>query len=185
MAMYRDYASDPAVIDDEVVRRHAGDPVCQAPGQRVLIQRVPQPTAAAGRSVPAWHAVAFLLREGIPLDAAFDPPLVEVRVRVFDIESRPRLIRVTPTPRNPVIEGQVRRVFDAMLALQQRADAATAAARNGGSAAKVRLLFDDDDLCSSLLRLQTRGDADCSRTDNQDICPRRLAFRHVHHPSSG
>ena len=54
-----------------------------------------------------------------------------------------------------------------MLALQPRTDATTAAARNGGSAAKVRL--------------QTRGDADRSRTDNQDIGPPRFAFRHVYH----
>jgi hypothetical protein len=53
-----------------------------------------------------------------------------------------------------------------MLALQPRADAATAAARNGGSAAKLRLFFDDDNPGSSLMRLQTSGDADRSRTDN-------------------
>src|SRR5262249_7839701 len=113
-------------------------------GQRMLIQRVPQPTTATGRSVPAWHTVAFLLIEAVPLHAAFDAPLVEVRIRMFDIETCPRLICGTLTPRNPVIESQIRRVFDAMLALQPGADAATAAARNGGSAAKVRLLFDDN-----------------------------------------
>jgi hypothetical protein len=96
----------------------------------------------------------------------FDPPLVEVRIRVFDITARPRLIRSTLTPHNPVIEGQVWRVFDAMLPLQPRADATTASARNGGSAAKVRLFFQDNGLGSSLMHFQTRGDADRSRTDN-------------------
>src|SRR5205823_13840789 len=105
------------------------------------------------------YAVAFLLIEAVPLHAACDPPLVEVRIRVFNIESCPRLIRRALAPRNPVLEGQVRCVFDAMLALQPRADAATAAARNGGSAAKLRLFFDDDHLGSSFMRLQTRSDA--------------------------
>ena len=71
-----------------------------------------------------------------------------------------------------------------MLALQPRTDAATATARNSGSAAQVRLLFEDDDLGSSLMRLQPRGDADRSRTDNHDICLPRCACRHVQHPSS-
>src|SRR5215510_14849883 len=113
--MNRKHTGDSAVFDDEVVRWHVGDPVCQTLGQRVLIQRVPQPATTAGRSMPAWHAVAFLLIEAIPLHAALDSPLVEVRIRVFNIEARPLLIRCTLTPRNPVIEGQVRRVFDAML----------------------------------------------------------------------
>src|SRR5215831_11935660 len=88
----------------------------------MLIQRMPQPTTATGRSVPAWHAVAFLLIEAIPLHAAFNAPLVQVSVRVFDIEARPRLIRGPLAPRNPVLEGQVWRVCDAMLTLQPRAD---------------------------------------------------------------
>src|SRR5215472_4616161 len=123
--MHRHHASNPAIFDDEVVRRHAGDPVGQAVGQGVLIQRIPQPTTATGRSVPAWHAVAFLLIEAIPLHAAFNAPLVQVSVRVFDIEARPRLIRGPLAPRNPVLEGQVWRVCDAMLTLQPRADTAT------------------------------------------------------------
>jgi hypothetical protein len=182
--MYRDDASNPAIFDDEIVRRHGGDPVCQAFGQRMLIQRIPQPPAPAGRSVPAWHTVAFLLIEAVPLHAACDPPLIELRIRVLDIETRPRLIRGTLTPRNPVIEGQVWCIFDAMLALQLRADAATAAARNSGSTAKLRLFFDDDDPRSSLMRLQTSGDADCSRTNNHDICLPRPAFGHIPHSSS-
>src|SRR5262249_4291854 len=150
LLMYRDDASNPAVFDDEVVRRPGGDPVCQAFGQRVLIQRIPQPTATAGWSVPAWHTVAFLLIEAVPLHAAGDPPLVQIRIRVFDIEARPCLVCRTLTARNPVIKGQVWCVFDAMLALQPRADAATTTARNGGSAAQLRLFFDDDDPRSSL-----------------------------------
>jgi hypothetical protein len=108
LLMHCNHASNPAVFDDEIVRRHGGDPVCQTLGQRVLIQRVPQPATTAGRSVPAWHAVTFLLIEAIPLHAACDPPLVEVRIRVFNVKARPLLIRGTLTPRNPVIEGQVR-----------------------------------------------------------------------------
>src|SRR5215510_14520796 len=107
--MNRKHTGDSAVFDDEVVRWHVGDPVCQTLGQRVLIQRVPQPATTASRSVPAWHAVAFLLIEAIPLHAALDPPLIEVRIRVFDIKACPRLIRLTLTPRNPVLEGQLRR----------------------------------------------------------------------------
>src|SRR5262249_7329479 len=153
-------------------------------GQGVLIQRIPQPTTATGRSVPAWHAVAFLLIEAIPLYAAFNPPLVEVGIGVFDIKARPRLIRRALTPRNPVFEGQVRGVCDAILALQPRADATTATARNGSRAAQVRLLFEDNDLGSGLMRLQPRGDTDRSRPDNHDICPPRRAFWHVLPPSS-
>src|SRR5512145_2402339 len=129
--MHCDHASDPAVFDDEVIGRHGGDPVGQALCPRVFIQRIPQPTTAAGRSVPSWHTIAFLLHEAVPLHAMFDPPLIEVRIRVFDIAARPLLIRSTLTPRNPVIEGQVWRVCDAMLPLQPRADATTATARNG------------------------------------------------------
>ena len=73
LLMHRENASDPAVFDDEVMRWHGGEPVCQTPGQRVLIQRIPQPTTTAGRSVPAWHAVAFLLIEAVPLHAASIP----------------------------------------------------------------------------------------------------------------
>src|SRR5215813_13770630 len=129
--------------------------------------------------MPAWHAIAFLLIEAVPLHAAFNRPLVEVGIRVFDIEARPRLVRSSLTPHNPIIESQVRRVCDALLALQPRADAATAAARNDGSAAKMRLLFEDNDLGAGLMRLQTRGDADRSRPDNHNICSPRRAFRHV------
>src|SRR5215510_7916279 len=136
----------------------------------MFIQRVPQPTTAAGRSVPAWHAVAFLLIEAVPLHAALDAPLVKVRIRVFDIEAHPRLICSTLTPRNPVLEGQVRRVCDAVLALQPRADTATATPGNGGGAAQVHLLFEDHDPRSGLMCLQPRGDANGSRTDNHDIC---------------
>src|SRR5262245_28707377 len=130
--MHRDHTSDPAVFNDEILHRHGGNPVAQAPGQGVLIQRVPQPTTATGRSMPAWHTVAFLLIEAVPLHAAFDGPLVEVGMRVFDIEARPCLICGPLTPGHPVLEGQIRRVVDAMLALQSRANAATVTARNGG-----------------------------------------------------
>src|SRR5262249_36309366 len=135
LLMHRDDAHNLAIFDDEIVRCHGRDPVRQALGQGVLIQRVPQPAATAGRPVPAWHAVAFLLREPVPLHAACPAPLVAGRVRVFDKEARPGLIRAPLTPDNPVIEGEVWRVFNAMLALQWRANAATATARNGGSAA--------------------------------------------------
>src|SRR5262249_34975559 len=121
--MHRDHTSNTAVFDNEFLHWHGGDPVCKPPGQRVFIQRVPQSAATASRLVPAWHAVAFLLREAVPLHATLAPPLVEVRIRVFNIEARPRLIRSTLTPRNPVIEGQVWGVFNAMLALQPCADA--------------------------------------------------------------
>src|SRR5262249_35158935 len=128
LLMYRNHTSNPAAFDNEVVRCHASDPVGQAVCQSVLVQRIPQPTTATGWSVPAWHAVAFLLIEAVPLHAAFDPPLVEVGIRVLDIEARPRLVRGTLTPRSPVLECQVRRVCDAMLVLQPCTNADTATA---------------------------------------------------------
>src|SRR5262245_23620221 len=113
--MYRNDASNPAVFDDEVVRRNGCNPVCEAFAYRMFVESIPQTTATAGRSLPAYHTITFLLIKTVPLHSSVNHPLVNICIRLFSIESRPRLVCRTLTECNPVIKGQVRCVFVAML----------------------------------------------------------------------
>ena len=109
-------------------------------GQRFggLDQRRHQAESVVVRPVPAQHAVAFLNFHVDPFGAAALGPVIEIVQRVFEIIARPHFVGRAAAPFDPVFEGEIRRVLDALRFLQRRADDAAAAAGDRRGAAAFR-----------------------------------------------
>ena len=94
--------------------------------------------------MPAVHAVAFLEFQVHPPDAVTFGPVIEIMQRVLDVVTGPDRIGRRTSPFHPVIEGEIRRVVDAVLLLQRRADDAAATAGNCGGPTAFTRLFQND-----------------------------------------
>ena len=75
---------------------------------------------------------------------------------MFEIKARPDFIRSAAAPLDPIFEGEIGRVFDALRFLQRRANNATAAAGNGCGAATFRCGLQNNGFGTGLIGLYRR-----------------------------
>ena len=104
--------------------------------------------------MPAQHAVAFLKFHIDPFGAAALGPVIKIVQRMLEIKARPNFVGCAAAPLDPIFEGEVRRVFDALRFLQRRADNTAAAAGNRRSAAAFRRRLQHDGFAADASRLQ-------------------------------
>src|SRR5215468_2805814 len=119
--------------------------------------------------MPAQDPIAFLRFHIDPLCTTVLGPVIEVMESVLEIKPRPHFVGSSLAPLDPIFEGEIGRIFDAVGFLQRRSDDAAAPAGNGGcSAAGISLL---QDYCFSPgpSDLYGRGYSRPSAANNRDI----------------
>src|SRR4029434_3388567 len=119
--------------------------------------------------MPAEDAIAFLKLHIDPLCATSLGPVIEVMESVLEIKSRPHFVGGALSPLDPIFEGEIGGIFNALGFLQRHSDNAAAPARNSGcSAARISLL---QDRCFSpgSRDLDGRRDSCTSAANNRDV----------------
>src|SRR5262249_60798818 len=82
--------------------------------------------------MPAQDPIAFLRFHIDPLCTTVLGPVIEVMESVLEIKPRPHFVGSSLAPLDPIFEGEIRGIFNALGFLQRRSDNAAAAAGNGG-----------------------------------------------------
>src|SRR5712692_3746483 len=98
--------------------------------------------------VPTVHAIAFLKLHVSPLGTTALGPVIKVMKRMLEVKPCPHFIGCATSPFNPIYEGHVRRVVNALCLLQRCSDNAASAAGNSGRSATRISLFQYDGLAS-------------------------------------
>ena len=93
---------------------------------------------------PALHGVALLDFHVDPLHAEAFGPVIEIVEAVLDVVAGPDHVGRRTSPLDPVLEGQVGRVVDAVLRLQWRPDDQAAASGDDGRTAELGILLEHD-----------------------------------------
>ena len=88
---------------------------------------------------------------------------------MLDVVSGPHLVDAWAAPFNPVVEGQVGRVVDAVFLLQRRPDNTTAATGNDGRATWLGGHFEGNRPCAGVAGIDSSRDAGTARTNNRDV----------------
>ena len=118
---------------------------------------------------PAQHGVALLDFHVDPLHAEAFGPVIEIVQGVLDVVAGPDHVGRRTAPRDPVLEGQVGRVVDAVLLLQRRADDQAAAAGDDGRTAGLGALLEGDGARSCIAGLDAGRHTGAARADDGDV----------------
>ena len=95
--------------------------------------------------------------------------MIEIVQGVLDVVAGPDRVGRRTSPRDPVLEGQVGRVVDAVLLLQRRADDQAAAAGDDGRAAGLGVLLEGDGARSGIAGLDAGRHAGAARANDRDV----------------
>ena len=148
LGLGNDLAALLAEVVDEV--GHQAQPVALGPG-------------------PAQHGVAFLDFQVDPLHAHAFGPVIEIVQGVLDVVAGPDFVGRRTAPRDPVVEGEVGGVMDAVLLLQRRSDDQAAAAGDDGRTARLGAFLEGDGAGSGLARLDACRHTGGTRANDGDI----------------
>jgi hypothetical protein len=118
---------------------------------------------------PAPHGVAFLGFEVDPLHAEAFGPVVEIVERVLDVVAGPDRVGRRTSPFDPVLEGQVGCVMDAVLQLQWRSDDQTATSGYDGRTAGFGALLEGDGARSRIASLDAGRHTGAACTNDRDV----------------
>ena len=118
---------------------------------------------------PAVHGVALLDLHVDPLHAEAFGPVIEIMQRVLDVVTGPDHVGRRTAPRDPVLEGQVGGVVDAVLPLQRRPDDQAAAAGDDGRAARLGVVLEGDGARSGIAGLDAGRHTGGTRADDGDV----------------
>src|SRR5262249_38444552 len=138
-------------------------------GEETVDQPGHQALAVALGARPAQHRVPLLDLEVDPFRAEALGPMIEIVQRVLDVVAGPDLVGRRAAPRDPVAEGEVRRIVDAMLLLQRRADDQAAAARDDRRAAGLAVALERDRAGAGVARLDAGRNAGGAGADDRNV----------------
>src|SRR5262249_35905238 len=96
-------------------------------------------------------------------------PMIEVMESVLEIKSRPHFVGGALAPLDPIFEGEIGGVFNALGFLQRCSDNTAAPARNGGCSAATISLLQDCCFPPGSRNLDGRGHSRTSAANNRDI----------------
>src|SRR5262245_47741605 len=119
--------------------------------------------------MPAQDAIAFLKLHIDPLRATVLGPVIEVMESMLEIKSRPDFVGGALAPLDPIFEGEIGGIFNALGFLQRRSDNAAAPAGNGGCSAAGISLLQDCGFPPGPRHLDGRGYSRTSPANNRDI----------------
>ena len=95
--------------------------------------------------------------------------MIEIVEAVLDVEPGPDHVGRWTSPLDPVLEGQVGRVVDAVLRLQRRPDDQAAASRDDRCTAELGVLLEDDGARSCIKGLDAGCHAGGACPNDRDV----------------
>src|SRR5215475_13262685 len=119
--------------------------------------------------MPAQDPIAFLKFHIDPLCTTVLGPVIEVMESVLEIKPRPHFVGSALAPLDPIFEGEIGGIFNALGFLQRRSDDAAAPAGNGGCSTAGISLLQDYRFSPRARHFDGRGYSRTSAANNRDI----------------